>query len=115
MECMEKLLVALADCGEAAAFYQGQHILLANRLFAVLLERPVDDFRDMPIVDICHEESIELVQDFIRRRIHGDHDVPTTYRASFRTPTNPKLELQVTVLKTKHTHDAFLAIVQEKT
>ena len=38
MTNMEKLLDAMDDCGEAAIFYKGKKIMLANRLFAELLE-----------------------------------------------------------------------------
>jgi len=110
---MEKLLDALADCGEAAVFYKTQTILLANRLFADLFERNPDQCEGLPIVEICHEESIEMIRDFMRRRAHGDHDVPTTYAASFRTAHDPKLNLRVTVIRTKNTEGAYLAIFQE--
>ena len=110
---MEKLLDALADCGEAAVFYKNQTILHANRLFADLFERDPDQCMDLPIVEICHEESIEMIRDFMRRRAHGDHDVPTTYPASFRTAHDPKLNLRVTVIRTKNTEGAYLAIFQE--
>ena len=113
MTCMENLLDALADCGEAAVFYKGQNIVLANRLFGALFERDPDECKDLPIVEICHEDSIEMIRDFIRRRAHGDHDVPTTHPASFRTAHDPKLNLLITVIRTKNTEGAFLAIFQE--
>ena len=80
MECMDKLLEGLAECGEAAAFYRGTEIVKANSLFADLFERDVKDFAGLPVVDICHIESIELIQDFIRRRAHGDPDLPPSRR-----------------------------------
>ena len=112
MTCMENLLDALSDCGKAAVFYKGQDILLANRLFADLFERDPDECKGLPIVEICHEESMEMIRDFIRRRDHGDHDVPTTYPASFRTAHNPKLKLRITIMRTKNTEGAYLAIFQ---
>ena len=113
MTCMENLLNALADCGEAAVFYKGKNIVLANRLFADLFEKDPDECKDLPIVEICHEDSIEMIRDFIRRRKHGDHDIPTTYTASFRTAHNPKLNLRITVIRTENTEGAYLAIFQE--
>ena len=112
MTCMENLLDALADCGEAAIFYKEQNIVLANRLFAALFEMAPDECKGLPIVEICHEESIEMVRDFMRRRAHGDHDIPTTYTASFRTAHDPKLNLRITVIRTENTEGAFLAIFQ---
>ena len=112
MTCMEKLLDALADCGEAAAFYKEQHIVHANRLFADLFEKDPEECQGLSIVEICHEESIEMIRDFMRRRAHGDVDVPTTYSASFRTAHDPKLDLRVTVIRTKNTEGAYLAIFQ---
>ena len=110
---MEKLLDALADCGEAAAFYKGENIILANRLFADLFERDPVECRDLPIMEIVHEGSVEMIRDFMKRRTLGNHDVPTTYAAAFRTAHDPKLNLQITILKTKKTKGAYLAIVQE--
>jgi hypothetical protein len=54
-----------------------------------------------------------MIRDFIKRRIHGDQDVPTTYAASFRTAHDPRLRLRITVIKTKNTEGAYLAIIQE--
>ncbi len=112
MTCMEKLLDAMEDCGEAAAFYKSQTILYANRLFADLFEKDPDECRGLQIVEICHEESIEMIRDFMRRRAHGDDDVPTTYPASFRTAHDQKLNLRVTVIRTENTEGAYLAIFQ---
>ena len=113
MKYMENLLDALAECGEAAAFYKGQNIILANRLFADLFEKETSECKDLPIMEIIHEESIEMIRDFIKRRALGSIDIPTTYAAAFRTAHDPKLELQITILKTKKTAGAFLAIIQE--
>ena len=113
MKCMENLLSAFEDCGEAAAFYRGDRILKVNGLFAALFGMDKEEFEDLPIVDICHEESIERIRDFIRRRAHGDQDVPKTYTDVFLAAEDKKLKLQVTVLKTRHTEGAFLAIVEK--
>lgn len=113
MTCMENLLDALADCGEAAIFYKGKNIVLANRLFADLFERDPGKCKGLQIMEICHEDSIEMIRDFTRRRDHGDHDIPTTYTASFRTAHNPKFNLRITVIRTENTEGAYLAIFQE--
>ncbi|MBN2070180.1 MAG: hypothetical protein JW814_01885 [Candidatus Krumholzibacteriota bacterium] len=113
MKCMENLLDALADCGEAALFYRGQHVIRANRLLAALFEREQDEFDDLPVVDLCHEDSMEMILDFIKRRAFGDLNLPTTYRAYFITASNSKLELQITVIKTTNTEGAYLAIFQK--
>ncbi len=110
---MENLLDALERCGEAAAFYKGQDILMANSLFATLFEKEAEECRDLPIMEICHEDSVEMIFDFIKRRGYGNHNVPTTYSASFRTRHNPKLNLQITIIETKNTEGAYLAILKE--
>ncbi|HSG28908.1 MAG TPA: PAS domain-containing protein [Candidatus Krumholzibacterium sp.] len=113
LRCMENLLSAFEQCGEAAAFYMGDRILMANGLFAELFGLTREECEDLPIMDICHEESIDRISDFIRRRAYGDHSIPTTYTSSFLAADKSKMKLQVTVLKTKHTEGAFLAIVEK--
>ena len=114
VECMEKLLDAMGECGEAAMFYKGDKILMANKPFAEMMDRTVEECRDLPIIEICHEESIAMIQDFMRRRARGDRDLPVSYFANFMTPKNPKLELRCIVVKMKNTNGAFLVILQEK-
>jgi len=111
---MENLLKTLEECGEVAFFYKGQKILAANKLFADLFGRDIEECKGLPIIEICHEESIDMIRDFIRRRKHGDHDVPITYEASFMTSKDPKKILMVTVIKTKNTEGALLGILQKK-
>lgn len=112
MDKMEKLLDAMADCGEAAVFYKGKKILLANRLFAELFGMEQENCRDLPIVNILHEDSIEMIQDFIRRRAHGDPDVPAVYKADFRSESENKLPLQLTIVQTGNTDGALLVILK---
>jgi CheY-like chemotaxis protein len=113
-EVMAKTLDALGECGRAAAFYKGQNILKANALFAELFGRDVEECRGLSIVEMCHEESFDMIKDYIHRREFGDHNVPSTYEASFKTPHAAKLELVITVIKTKNTGGALLGVFQEK-
>ena len=113
MNSMERLLEALADCGEAAIFYKGTNILMANRLFAEMFEMDQDECRDLPIVGLLHEGSIEMIQDFIRRRAHGDTAVPAVYVADFRTVSEPRMPVQLTVVKTSKTDGAVLVILKK--
>ena len=113
MDNMEKLLDALADCGEVAAFYKGKHIVMANRLFAGMFEIEQEACMELPIMDILHEQSVEMISDYIRRRSHGDIDMPTSYVADFRTKSTPRLPLQVTVIRTCDTDNALLVILQK--
>lgn len=112
MTNMEKLLEAMDDCGEAAIFYKGKKVMLANRRFAELLEIEQEKCEGLPIIDLLHEESIEMIQDFIRRRVHGDIDVPAAYTAYFRTKSESKLPLQLTVVKTSATDGALLVVLK---
>ena len=112
MTNMEKLLDALDDCGEAAIFYKGKKIILANRLFSELLEIEQEKCAGLPIVNLLHEESIEMIQDFIRRRAHGDTEVPAAYVAYFRTKSETRVPLQLTVVKTSATDGALLVILK---
>ena len=113
MDNMEKLLDAMADCGEAAIFYKGKNILKANRLFAEMFEIEQEKCRDLPIVGLLHEGSIEMIQDFIRRRAHGDTEVPAVYVADFRTESEPRMPVQLTVVKTSATEGAVLVILKK--
>lgn len=113
-EVMERLLKSLEECGKIAAFYKGQNILMANSLFADLFDRDIEECRGLSIMEICHEESLDMIRDYIRRREYGDLGVPTTYAASFVTPGNIRLDLMVTVIKTQNTGGALLGIFQEK-
>jgi PAS domain-containing protein len=113
MTNMEKLLDALADCGEAAAFYKGKNIVMANRLFAEMFEIEQEACMELPILEIIHEESVEMISDYIRRRTHGDIDMPTSYVADFRTKSNSRLPLQLTVIRTRDTDKALLVILQK--
>jgi CheY-like chemotaxis protein len=113
-ELMERLLEALEACGKIAAFYKGQNILMANSLFADLFGRDIEECRGLSILEICHEESLDMIRDYVRRREYGDHGVPTTFAASFVTPHTIRLDLVITVISTKNTRGALLGIFQEK-
>lgn len=114
MDRMEKLLEALGEYGEAACFYRGQKFLVVNERFAELFERSKEEFVDLPIIEVVHNESIEMIQDFMRRRAHANTDVPTTYEAQFKTKSNPKVTLKVIALKLKESERAVLAILRKK-
>ena len=112
MSNKERLLDALDDCGEAAVFYKGKNIVMGNKLFSELFGIKQDKCKGLPIIGILHEESIEMVNDFIRRRSHGDPDLPAAYTAEFRTENDSRLPLQLTVVKTSKTDGALLVILQ---
>ena len=113
MACMENLLDALEECGEASAFYKKDKILMANEHFAELFEKSPEECKDLPIMDICHVESMEMVDDYMKRRVHGDPDVPKVYSASFVKADDSRIKLEVNVLETKNTDGAFLAVVSK--
>lgn len=113
MDCRTSLLDALQEVGEPAAFYKGQDIIMANELFAGIFKRTVDECVDLPINDICHESSIDMIQDFIKRRHIGDPNLPTTYSAKFVTVENDELNLTLTVIVTNNTGGAILVIVKK--
>jgi hypothetical protein len=110
MDCGEKLLEAFQACGEAAILYKGKKIQRANGNFASLFERTVDECAGLPILEICHNESIEMIQDYIRRRALGDRDTPSFYEAAFRTPSDPRVMMSVTVLKLKELEGAVVMV-----
>ena len=113
MGCMDKLLEAAGECGEAAVVYRGHRIVAANGPFAALFERTVEECAGLEIVELCHNESIERIRDFLHRRAHGDPDVPCSYSAAFRTASRPKMMLTLTVIKLAKMHDAVLIFVRE--
>ena len=92
-QCVDMLLQGLEKFDEPAAFYKGNRIVQANQKFADLFERDIAEFNDLPIIDICHNESIE---------------------AAFRTSSRPKVVMTVDVLKLQSTEGAVLAILHEK-
>jgi PAS domain S-box-containing protein len=112
-DCMKRLLEALGECGEAAMFYREKSILFANDLFAGIFGAEASDFTDRPIMDIVHDESVELIQDFIRRRAFGDSNLPSNYKAVFRSTQNDRIELELTVLRTSNTDGALLVIARQ--
>jgi hypothetical protein len=113
-QCVDMLLQGLEEFDEPAAYYKGNKIVQANQKFADLFERDLAEFNDLPIIDICHNESIEMVKDFIKRRVHRDVDVPRHYEAAFRTSSRPKVMMTVDVLKLHNSEGAILAILHEK-
>lgn len=113
-QCVDMLLQGLEEFEEPAAYYKGNRIVQANQKFADLFERDIAEFNDLPIIDICHNESMEMIRDFIRRRAHQDVDVPQHYEAAFRTSSRPKVMMTVDVLKLHNTEGAVLAILHEK-
>ncbi len=113
-QCVDMLLQGLEEFDEPAAYYKGNRIVQTNQKFADLFERDIAEFNNLPIIDICHNESIEMIRDFIRRRAHNDVDVPTHYEAAFRTKTRPKVMMTVDVLKLHNTEGAVLTILHEK-
>lgn len=113
MDCMRKLLDALGECGEAAMIYRGHRIVWANGRFAALFERTVEECEGLEIVELCHNESIEMIRDFMHRRALGDPDVPCTYSAAFRTDGRPRMMLALTAIKLARMDDAVLVIVRE--
>ncbi|HUV36911.1 MAG TPA: PAS domain-containing protein [Patescibacteria group bacterium] len=108
MDCRQNLLDAFQACGEAAVLYRGQNILMANENFASLFGRTVDECAGLPILEICHNESIEMIQDYIRRRALGNHDLPSSYEATFRTPSEPKTIMHLTVVKLRNVEGALV-------
>jgi len=108
------LLQGLEEFDEPAAYYKGNRIVQANQKFADLFERDIAEFNDLPIIDICHNESIEMVRDFIKRRAHRDVDLPRHYEAAFRTSSRPRVMMTVDVLRLHNTDGAVLAILHEK-
>ena len=114
MDSREKLIEAFNECGEAAAFYKGQRFLMVNDLFAELIERNKEDCKNLAINDVVHNDSIEMIQDFIRRRAHHDLDVPITYNAFFKIPSNPRIEMKVLALRLRNSEGESLVLVRGK-
>ncbi len=112
-DCMKRLLESLGECGEAAMFYREMKILFANDLFAGIFGAEASDFTDKPILDIVHDESVDMIKDFIRRRAFGDSNMPSTYKAVFRSAENDRIDLELTVLRTSNTNGALLVIARQ--
>jgi PAS domain-containing protein len=113
MENMKKLVDAFNELGEAAAVYRKQKFTMVNELFAEIFEREVDAFEGLPIVEVCHNESIEMIRDFMQRRTVESHGVPMNYTCAFRTPNQPKIMLNVIAVKLKRADAGVLVIVRK--
>ncbi len=113
MDNLKKLLEAFAGCGEAAAIYKGQSFNQANDLFARIFEREQAEFEGLPILDVCHEESIEMIRDFMHRRAIEDHGVPINYSSTFITSKREKIELNVIAIKLQQADENVLLIVRK--
>ena len=112
MNSLIQLLEAFSGCGEAAAVYKGQSFNHANNLFAEIFEREQAEFEGLPILDVCHEESIEMIRDFMHRRAIEDHGVPINYSSTFITSKREKIELNVIAIKLKQADENVLLIVR---
>jgi PAS domain-containing protein len=113
MDNLRKLLEAFSGCGEAAAIYKGQSFNHVNDLFARIFEREPAEFEGLPLLDLCHDESIEMIRDFMHRRTIEDHGVPINYSSMFITSKREKIELNVIALKLKQADDNVLLIVRK--
>lgn len=114
MTSQEQLIEAFGELGEAAGIYKGPNIRVVNDRFAEFLERSKEEFVNLPITEIIHNDSIEMIQDYRRRRTHEDHGVPTTYTAYFKTPKTPMIELKLFVLRLKHGEGEVLVLLRKK-
>jgi PAS domain-containing protein len=113
MNNLKKLVDAFGACGEAAAIYRGQNFLMVNDLFARIFEREPETFKDLPFLEVCHNESIEMIRDFMHRRAIEDHGVPTNYTSAFITADMTKIILHVIAIKLKKADDSVLIIVRK--
>ena len=110
---LERLLEAFASCGEAAAIYKGQSFIHANGIFAQIFEREPAEFEGLPILEVCHNDSIEMIRDFMHRRAIEDRGVPINYKSTFITSKQEKIMLNVIALKLKQADDNVLLIVRK--
>jgi PAS domain-containing protein len=113
MDKLKKLIDAFNELGEAASVYKNQQFTVVNDLFAEIFEREVDAFEGLPIIEVCHNESIEMIRDFMHRRAVENHGVPMNYKCTFRTPNQPKLMLDVIAIRLRDADDGVLIIVRK--
>ena len=113
MDNAKRLIEAFAGCGEAAAMYKGESFILVNDLFAQVFEREPAEFEGLPILDVCHNDSIDMIRDFIHRRAIENHGVPTSYTCAFITSKQKKIKLNVIAVKLNKADDSVLLIVKE--
>ena len=113
MENVKRLIEAFAECGEAAAIYKNQNFIFANALFAEIFEREPAEFEGLPVLDVCHNESIEMIRDFMQRRAIEDHGVPINYTSAFITSGREKIMLNVIAIRLKRADDNILLIIKK--
>jgi PAS domain-containing protein len=110
---LKMLLAAFAECGEAAAIYKGQCFVGVNDLFARIFERKSAEFEGLPILDVCHNDSIDMIRDFMHRRVYENHGVPNNYTCAFVTGKQDKIMLNVIAIRLKQADDNVLLIVRK--
>ena len=113
MERLRKLISAFNELGEAASVYKNQKFIVVNDLFAEIFEREIETLEGLPLLEICHNESIEMIRDFMQRRTVEDHGVPMNYNCTFITPNQPKLILNVIAIRLRDADDGVLVIVRK--
>lgn len=113
MERLKKLIDAFNDLNEAAAVYKNQKFTVVNDLFAEIFEREVDALEGLPLLEICHNESIEMIRDFMHRRTVENHGVPMNYKCAFVSPSQPRLMLNVIAIRLMDAEDGVLVIVRK--
>jgi len=113
MDDLERLLDAFAGCGEAAATYKGQSFTHVNDLFAGTFGREPAEFEGLSILEVCHNDSIDMIRDFMHRRAIEDHGVPINYTSAFITSKQEKIMLNVIAIKLNQADDNVLLIVRK--
>ena len=84
-----------------------------NDLFAQTFERDAAEFDGLPLLDVCHNDSIEMIRDFMHRRAIEDHGVPINYSSAFITGGGEKIMLNVIAIRMKQADDNILLIVRK--
>jgi hypothetical protein len=62
---------------------------------------------------VCHNDSIDMIRDFIQRRAIENHGVPINYTSAFITDKQEKIMLNVIAIRLKQADDNVLLIVRK--
>lgn len=93
-----------------AAIYKGLYVWGANYSFESLCGLEIGAFIGAGIESIVHQDSMEMVISFAKRRSLGDRSLPSYYDAYVKTKNDGKIAVQLSVSSLNEPQGTFLAI-----
>jgi len=99
--------------GKPAALYKDISIWMGNRAWAELCQMEAGQLVGAGIEEFIHTESLKAFIRYSKGRVQGDPAVPETYRGSFCSGNEGKIEVHLTVTPLIRPAGACLAIAEK--